>query len=68
MERVNNIKESRKGKHLIKEERIVVSAVGGGADEQINGIQLRAIPEPATLGLLGIWGLAIAWYRRKFVR
>ena len=34
----------------------------------MGGLQIAVIPEPATLGLLGIFALAMAWYRRKFIR
>jgi hypothetical protein len=31
----------------------------------INGMQLRQVPEPSTLALLGIGGAALVWWRRR---
>lgn len=43
-----------------------VSNVEGTA--QVNALQLRAVPEPATLGLLGVFGGGLLFMRRRFKR
>ncbi|MDF7799744.1 PEP-CTERM sorting domain-containing protein [Pontiellaceae bacterium B1224] len=35
---------------------------------QVNGLQLRAIPEPATLGLVAVFGGGMFFMRRRFKR
>lgn len=36
-------------------------------DNYINGFQLQAVPEPATLGLVGAFGAGILFVRRRFM-
>lgn len=41
--------------------------VGGGAYAVYDGVTLEAIPEPATLGLIGLFGGSLFVIRRKFM-
>lgn len=41
---------------------LLVNPFGSGA---INGMQIRSVPEPSTLALLGIGGAALVWLKRR---
>ncbi len=43
------------------------SLMNSSSRAQLNGLQIRAIPEPATLGLIGAFGGGIFFLRRRFM-
>jgi hypothetical protein len=41
---------------------LLVNAFGSGA---FSGLQLRAVPEPSTIAMFGIGGMALVWLKRR---
>lgn len=47
---------------------IIYKAIGNIDGAVLSGFTLDAIPEPATIGLMGVIGVCLFWIRRRIVR